>query len=145
MDPIFAAIEAHHNAVAVHGAAVDVECALEESLPGEQTRSYIKAALEEIVDGDDPRWLAAIRARAQASAALDDLGFNLLNVTPTTLAGVEALLRYVAYREAPIFPAEVTDDDGSTWVFAFYLARHAADALRAIAPAGLPDAGALQS
>jgi hypothetical protein len=132
-DPIFAAIEANRGAVAAFRKAVSAECALEDTLPRDKQQSSISAWEETIVDTDDPRWLAAIRARSHACDAMDDTAINLLNVTPTTLAGIEALLRYFAHQEAALFPSEATDDDGSSWAFGALLVRHAADALRAIA------------
>jgi hypothetical protein len=76
---------------------------------------------------------------------MDNRAIDLLNVTPTTLIGIEALLRYFVGQEEALFPEEATESDGSTCAFGTLLVHHAADALRAKAPAGLPDAGALQS
>jgi hypothetical protein len=92
-DPIFAAIEAHRRAVATHDETVGVESALEVGLPADQTRSRIRAWEETIVEGDDPRWVAAVRTRWNASELMDDAGIGLLNTEPATVAGVEALLR----------------------------------------------------
>jgi hypothetical protein len=132
-DPIFTAIDASRGAVAAFREAVNAECNLEGSLPRDKRQSDISAWEETIVDGDDPRWLAAIRALAQASEAMDDAALDLLNVAPTTTAGVEALLRYFALQEEALFPDEATDDDGSTWAFGALLVRQAADALHKIA------------
>jgi hypothetical protein len=132
-DPIFAAIEAHRRAVATHDEAVDLETALEASLPDDQRQSTTWK--ETIVETDDPRWLAAMRAVSAASNATDDLAINLLNTEPTTVAGIEALLRYFADDEDNSFPDGVARDDGSEETFGTYLARHAADALRKIARA----------
>jgi hypothetical protein len=63
---------------------------------------------------------------------MDDLAIDLLNVTPTTAAGIESLLRYFAHQEEALFPDEAIDDDGSTWAFGALLVRHAADALHKI-------------
>jgi hypothetical protein len=133
VDPIFAAIEAHRRAVAAHGEAVETEMALEVSLPEGQRQSDIKVWEEKIVETDDPRWLAAVRARWEASNSMDDLAIDLLNTEPTTVAGIEALLRYFADQEEGLFPDNASDDDGSEETFGTYLVRHAADALRKIA------------
>jgi len=129
-DPIFAAIEAHRKAVAAHEKAVDLEMALEESLPDDQRQTVGK---EEIVETDDPRWLAALRVVSAASNAMDDAAIDLVNIEPATVAGVEGLLRYFADDEDNSFPDGVDRGDGSEETFGTYLARHAADALRKIA------------
>ena len=131
-DPILAAIEAHQRAVAAHEEAVVAESALEQSLPDDRQRSRITAWEEEIVESDDPRWLATIRARWDAANSMDDLATRLLNIEPTTVAGVEALLRYFADQEEALFPDTVRDDDGSAEAFGACLIRHAADALHTI-------------
>jgi hypothetical protein len=132
-DPIFAAIEAHRKAIAAHSEAVGAEGALEESLSDDERRSVLTVWREEIVETDDPRWIAAVRARWATSNSMDDLAIDLLNTEPTTVAGIEALLRYFADQETELFPYEVSHDDGSEGTFGAYLVRHAADALRKIA------------
>jgi hypothetical protein len=130
-DPIFAAIEAHRKAIAAHGEAVDVEMALEASLPDDQRQS----CGETILETDDPRWPAALRAVSAAWDCMDDLAIDLVKIEPTTVAGIEALLRYFADDEDNSFPDGVPRDDGSEEVFGTYLVRHAADALRKTAQA----------
>jgi hypothetical protein len=132
-DPIFAAIEAHRTAIVAHGDAVSAESALEQGLPADRTRSRVRAWEETIVEGDDPRWVAAVRTRWNASELMDDAGIDLLNTEPTTVAGVGALLRYFADQEEGLFPEEVNNDDGSEETFRACLVRHAADALGKIA------------
>jgi hypothetical protein len=131
-DPIFAAIETHRRAIAAHSEAVGTEDALGANLPDDQQRSVLTAWREEIVETDDPRWIAAIRARWATSNSMDDLAIDLLNTEPTTVTGIEALLRYFAGQEKELFPYEVSHDDGSEGPFGSYLVRHAADALRKI-------------
>jgi len=132
-DSIFAAIEAHRSAVATHDETAGTESVLEVGLPADRTRSRITAWKEAIVESDDPRWVAAVRTRWNASELMDDAGIDLLNTEPATVAGVEALLRYFAAQEDALFPEEVHDDDGSVVTFRSCLLRHAADALRKIA------------
>jgi hypothetical protein len=132
-DPIYAAIEAHRRAIAAHGEAVETEMALEVSLPEDQRQSDIKVWEEKIVETDDPRWLAVVRARWEASNSMDDLAIDLLNTEPATVAGIEALLRYFVDQEEGLFPEDVSHDDGSEGAFGTYLVRHAADALGEIA------------
>jgi len=133
VDPIFAAIESHRAAIAAHDQAVGIENSLEESLPDEQRQSRMKVWEKTIVETDDPSWIAAVQTRWEASESMDDLAIDLLNTEPTTVAGIEALLRYFADQEEGLFPEEVNHDDGSEDAFGAYLVRHAADALRKIA------------
>jgi hypothetical protein len=71
-----------------------MEMDLEVSLPEDQRQSDITVWEENIVETDDPRWLAAVRASWEASNSMDDLAIDLLNTRLATVAGVEALLRY---------------------------------------------------
>ena len=134
-DPIFAAIEENRRTVKAFGEAVDLECALEASLPSDCRCSFIKAGDENIVESDDPAWLGALRARHEASNAMETSAIELLNTEPTTVAGVESLLRHFADQEEALFPDEVSDDDGSVEAFGVSLVRHVADSLRKIAGA----------
>lgn len=132
-DPIFAGIEAHRRAIAAHSEAVDIEMALEISLPADRRRSRITRWEKTIVEGDDPRWSVSEQARMAASNAMDDAAIDLLNIEPTTVAGIEALLRYFSDQDDAIFPDDVSDDDESAEAFGACLVRHVADALRKIA------------
>jgi hypothetical protein len=132
-DPIIAAIEAHRTALAAHDEAVGIEDSLQESLPDDQTQSRVTARRETIVETDAPSWVAAVRTRWEASNLMDDLAIDLLNTEPTTVAGIEALLRHFADQDEGLFPDNVCNDDGSAEAFGANLARHAADALRKIA------------
>jgi hypothetical protein len=132
-DPIFAAIEAHRKAIAAHSEAVGTEGVLEASLPDDQQRSVLNVWREEIVETDDPGWIAAIRACWTTSNSMDDLAIDLLNTEPTTVEGVDALLRHFADQDEGLFPDRVYNDEGSAEAFGTSLVRHAADALRKIA------------
>jgi hypothetical protein len=132
-DPIFALIAAHRRAIAASNDAVATEINLDACLAAERRRSRITAQGETIVESDDPRWLAAGRARMEAWNSVDDSAIALLNIEPTTLAGIEALLRHFSGLEGWCYPEEVSNDDGSVETFGTFLVRHAADALRKIA------------
>ena len=86
-----------------------------------------------IVGTDDPSWIAAVQTRWEASESMDDLAINLLNTEPTTVAGVDALLRYFANQEEGLFPDEASNDDESEEAFGACLVRHAANALSKLA------------
>jgi hypothetical protein len=131
VDPIFAAIEAHRDAVAGFDDAVTIESSLERKLPDARRQSAINAHERRIVAGDDPAWPAALQARAHASDAMEDRAIDLLNTDPTTMAGAEALLRYYAEQEEAMFPDTIEGDDGYE-SFSDSLMRHVADAIRGI-------------
>jgi hypothetical protein len=132
-DPILAAIEAHRAALAAHDEAVGIENSLEVSLPDDQHQSCMRVGEEKIVETDDPRWIAAVRARWDASEAMDDLAIDLLHIEPSTVDGIDALLRHFADQDEGLFPDSIYNDDGSAEAFGASLVRHAADALRKIA------------
>ena len=47
---------------------------------------------EEIVESDDPRWIAAERETLRAIDVMDDRACDLLDIKPTTIAGLLGLL-----------------------------------------------------
>jgi hypothetical protein len=109
-----------YRAATAHDNALNVESHLDEGLSEEQK-------------SDDPRWLAATEATWDASRTMDVVAIDLLNTELTTLAGIEALLRYFADRDDGLFPDGVPTHDGSEETFDTELIRHAADALHKIA------------
>ena len=121
-DPIFAAIDLHLQARKDHHDAIDIETALE-----------IERWKEKIVKtDDDPREIAAERAVAAASDAMDEAAVGLLNVQPTTIAGLMALLDYFSETEEELFPSGIIDDEGEmSFVHAFVA--HASQSLADIA------------
>jgi hypothetical protein len=79
-DPIYAAIERHRAACEAHREAVRVEFAFEEvGMTGEKLRQYQILQVATSAAFDD----------------MDDVGCDLVNTKPTTLAGIVALCRYV--------------------------------------------------
>jgi hypothetical protein len=111
-DPIFDAIATHKAAERAHSDAVLTQSRMEEKLPREKRRSHISAWEEEIVETDDPRWIAAVRATSEASDNLDDCAMALLDIRPTTLAGLGALFRHVSKEaDAGCLPDGVEVDD----------------------------------
>jgi hypothetical protein len=136
-DPIFAAIEAHRKAHAEFGTIHDRECALEEELPHDKHRSGLHPG-GEIVETDDPRWIAAIQATHEASHLADEAAAGLAGIEPTTIAGVCALLNYFVEVEAidggALWPDNLIDDDEPAlehWSasFGYFVARNVARAL----------------
>jgi hypothetical protein len=95
-DPIFAAIERHRIAERELGGVVTEQGKLEDELPKHLRQSDIRPAcdINTVVETDDPRWIAAERARVAASEKESECADALLEVRPTTLAGLMNLLRY---------------------------------------------------
>jgi hypothetical protein len=115
-DPIFKLIEAHKAAVAARDFALSVHTKLENELPRDKRRSSIYVGEENIFDDDDPRWIDAERGISRAWDAETDAAVVIVNVRPTTMAGVIALLQYA--NEADIdgmeWPTDLLSDDGET-------------------------------
>jgi hypothetical protein len=140
-DPIFAAIEVHRQAYAEFEARVRCEFALEDELPMNNRESRIDAYHEKIVETDDPRWVPALRATEEGSDLAELAAIKLLNVDPTTIAGVAALLEYFAEVEVVddggFWPESVADGDDPavkkrSASFGYFVARDAARALRRV-------------
>jgi hypothetical protein len=95
-DPIFAAIERHRIAERELGGVVTEQGKLEDELPKHLRQPDIRPAcdINTVVETDDPRWIAAERARVAASEKESECADALLEVRPTTLAGLMNLLRY---------------------------------------------------
>ena len=100
IDPIYAAIDKHQQAVAAHDAATDIRAAFNDVDMNDEQRTEL-AALESVVDGAWDR--------------LEDAGITLVNTDPTTLAGIVALYRYVEQllneRGTVNLPEEIHWDD----------------------------------
>jgi hypothetical protein len=95
-DPIFAAIERHRIAERDFGGVLTEQGKLEKEIPEHLRQSDIRPAcdLDTVVETDDPRWIAVERARVAASEKESECADALLEVRPTTLAGLTSLLRY---------------------------------------------------
>jgi hypothetical protein len=110
-DPMFAAIEAHKAARLAFENAVSRGSALEQVLPREKTRSWIKVWEEEIVETDDPRWIDSVREVHRTSEVATDAAYALVNVAPTTMAGVLGLLQYAISFPPEEWPEGVESDE----------------------------------
>jgi hypothetical protein len=112
-------------------AIIEAHNALETELPNDKRRSIVTVCSEEIVATDDPRWIDCQRAVLRAWEAQDDAAVSLLNIRPTTLAGVTALLRYAveANVDDQVWPAELLTDDGRQRSWHQFLAENVAAAL----------------
>jgi hypothetical protein len=106
-DPIFVAIAAHKAAFVRVIAAIDVEQAVEASFPKEMRLQTYKT---------DERWLESDKAVSAAWDAEGGAAIELLNVYPTTTAGVMALLDYAisADTDGETWPRDLLSGDGET-------------------------------
>lgn len=114
VDPIFAAIEAHKAARATWISWVDRHMALEAELPKDKRRSTVNVWENEIVSSDDPRWIEAERELSRTSDAEEEAACDLVNVRPTTMAGLLALLNHalVYDTDGEGWPRDLCSDDG---------------------------------
>jgi hypothetical protein len=106
-DPIFAAIEAHRAAFTNVVAAIDVQAAIEDKLPkGIRSRNGEASA----------RWIECKKAVCLAWEAEEDAAIDLVNIRPTTIGGISALLNYAvsADRDGETWPPQLLADDGET-------------------------------
>jgi hypothetical protein len=105
IDPIYTAIQSHKAAVIALSLLVDLHSKLDRELPIEKCRSKINSWEEEIFPTDDPRWIECERALMAALDRETDAAIDLVNVHPTTAAGLVDLLKY----------AVSADTDGELW------------------------------
>jgi hypothetical protein len=103
VDPIYAAIEAHRKACREHHDAVEIHMNFEEvGMTGAKLEKYNSLVAETDAAYD----------------RLDDVGCDLINTKPTTLAGIFALCQYIeplcAEDDAPDLPEYILYDDDTT-------------------------------
>jgi hypothetical protein len=121
-DPIFEAIEVHRAARLAFENAVSRGSALDEELPSEKTRSYITVWEQTIIETDDPRWIESVHEVNRTSNAETDAAWALVNVVPTTMAGVVRLLQYTIGIRSEEWPEDLQpDDDTETWPWHYSL------------------------
>ncbi len=102
-DPIYEVIERHRKAALAHTEAVHIKFAFEEhGMQGEKLAEYKR--LDAVADA--------------AWNEMDDVGRDLINTLPTTLAGILALCQYIepifAEDDQPDLPEYLTYDDDTT-------------------------------
>ncbi|WP_334445366.1 hypothetical protein [Bradyrhizobium sp. AZCC 1610] len=126
VDPIYAAIGKHQQAVAAHDAVVDVRAAFDDFNMNDEQKTQLaglKAAVEEAWD------------------RLEDTGSDLVNTKSTTLAGVAALCRYVEpllnEQDTVNLPEVICWDDDTASTAAGALANAIAAAVEAIIRQGM--------
>jgi hypothetical protein len=103
-DPIFAAIAAHKAAERAFSDTLTEQGKLETALPRQLRQTHITAFEKSVVETDDPRWIANQRAVDETTDEVDRLALALLDIHPTTAAGMVSLFRHVAEGKESSFP-----------------------------------------
>jgi hypothetical protein len=126
-DPILAAIERHRRAYRDWMDSMG-EDEIEAAVPSERRKSNIVGALYGAPDwqvaGDDPRWIAHIENGCRTGIEHDQAAIALVSFDTISLAGVVALLEYVASLEAKdpeAWPSDLVDDDGERRTWHYFL------------------------
>jgi hypothetical protein len=83
---------------------------LDRELPIEKCRSSVTLWGEEIVSTDDPRWIECERAVLRRMDEETDAACTLINVLPTTMAGLVSLLQYAVDGEG--WPTSLESESG---------------------------------
>ena len=90
----------------------------------------------EIVETDDPCWTAANIHYNKVAIEVDNIAIQMLGVTPTTMAGVEAIMKYATRytMNGNLWPDEGDDGiSGNHCNWYFYLLQNLGSALEKIA------------
>jgi len=87
---------------------------LEDELPRDRRQSSISSWESKLVQSDDPRWIRAEQEVSRTSDAEMDAAVQLVNIIPTTKAGLCALLKHaVDYdTDGEGWPRGLESDDG---------------------------------
>lgn len=118
-DPIFAAIQSHRSAVAARDAFFDERSGFEATLP----------------EGD-PKWAQIDQADEDAYEVEETAACEMLNVEPTTLEGVTAILAYtVEVLKRGCAFSRFLGDDGKPNSFEYFLMSNSAEALAKLSAA----------
>jgi hypothetical protein len=75
-------------------AACEQQEQLEQIIPNEVRKGGCCCFEVQIVETDDPRWTAANIHYNKVVIEVDNIAIQMLGVTPTTMAGVEAIVKY---------------------------------------------------
>jgi hypothetical protein len=130
-DPILEAIEGHRVAYAAFDAAVRRNGKLDDEFI-DRRRSQTNASEEAIVRTDDPRWIESETELARTSEAETDAAIRLVDIRPTTVGGIMALLEYVLLCERrgdDGWPDELVDENDKPRTWHHFLLENLAVAL----------------
>lgn len=142
-DPILRLIEDHKKSITDTEEIIHRVGELEEELPQEKRESNFFAWKLTIVPTDDPRWIDITHRYYEESERSDNIAVQLVSISPTTLAGVAALMEYAAdHVEAGyMWPDDLADEEedsreGRRGDWFFFLNRHLAAAVQQLAAGG---------
>jgi heme oxygenase len=135
-DPVFALIEAHKQAEREYHECYEVLAKLDDELPDGRQKTQWQVWDDEvnIVETDDPRWIANEQRTMAAYRAKEALDLQMISTTPTSFRGAAALLAYAAeLTKEDGFGGRYLDDGqsekalGRTWEH--FMFRHVAEAI----------------
>ena len=99
-DPIYAVITEHEASYHPVVALERLQRELEDKLPRNKTCTSIRVGIHDIVETDDPRWVALARDWHAAFYRHHAAEWALVDTSPTTRPGLLALLAYLAKHQA---------------------------------------------
>ena len=114
-DPIFEAIDIHRKAYAAFSNCFTEHARLEDTLPTSARQTNLSRWETEIVETDDPRWVASEKDVHELSDAEEAAAIGLVSILPTTMNGVLALLNYIVAveRAGGQWPSGLIDEGAS--------------------------------
>jgi hypothetical protein len=141
-DPILQLIEDHKKSISEIDDIIDRVSELEQALPDEKQKSDFRGWRLTIVPTDDQRWIDITRRYYEEARRSDEIALQMLSVSPTTLSGAAAMLKYAADHvdEGYLWPDDLGEiDEGDQeggfaqrdWFF--YLNRNLATAVQRLA------------
>jgi hypothetical protein len=89
-------IEQHKNSVRDIDDIIDRVSEIEETLPMKKQKRNFSGWQLAIVPTDDPRWIDITRQCYEESKISGEIALQMLSVSPTTLAGLAAMLECAA-------------------------------------------------
>ena len=126
-DPVFAAIKAHQKAVEAYNVAARDQDRLEREILNNKRRT---SRCDDIVQTDDPRWIAHIQELDRSAEAESDAERELASIVPSSMRGVLALLQYATTDVARGHEwSELVDDDGVQQTWFYFVHRNVIEAL----------------
>jgi hypothetical protein len=139
-DPMLQLIEDHQKSIRQRDEIVKRVSELERSLPKEKQESNFYGWQLTIVPTDDPQWIDITQRYYEEEERCDEIAAQMVSVSPTTLAGVAAILQYAADHvdAGYLWPddlGELADCDDESMVshrqdWLFFLNRNLAEAVR---------------
>ena len=125
-DPIFAAMKRHTDAEEAYGKVLGELEDIEVLVPRDRRQSRLYDDHITMAAGDDPRWIENLEKQRDSMCATERRADDLLEVKPTTVAGLVTLLRFAYAFEAG---GGEWPNGGRRGCFLAMLCKHAADSI----------------